>query len=119
LQQLGGIAVDRLDRSPAEQAGEHPLHHPPVLEEIGHPGGATQVVLEDAPGPLTIADQIQAGDLAPLAQWRGEALELRAPALGTLNVVPRDHPVAKDGLIAVDVGQKQINRLQALRQAPL
>ena len=35
-QQMGWIVVNRLHRASGKQAREQPLHHPPVLEKVGH-----------------------------------------------------------------------------------
>ena len=118
LEQMGGIVVDRLDGATGEQAREHALHHAPVLEEIGHPRRAAQVVLQHPPGADAVADQIQAGDVTPLAQGGLKALQLGPPALGTLHILPGNHPVIEDALVAVDIGQEQVDRFEALDQTP-
>ena len=54
--------------------------------------------------------------MAPAIEWQLDAFHLGAPPLGTLDVFAGDDAVVEDVLVSVDVVQKQINRLEALKQ---
>ena len=118
-QQMGGIVVDRLNSTALEQAREQPFHHPTVFEVVGHPRWTTQVVFQDTPGAIAIADQVEPGDVAPTVEGQVDALHLRSPTGGTFHVFPWDHTVVEDLLGAIDVGEEAVDGFQALQQSPL
>ena len=59
-QQLGGVVINGGHPLPLEQITKQLFHDPPVFQEVGHAGGATQVVFQHPPGAFAITDQIQA-----------------------------------------------------------
>ena len=89
----------------------------PRDERIARAGGNAQVVLQDVPAPVLRLYQVDAGDVAVDARGRGHALALGQVALAGVEKLLREHAVRNDALLAVDVFQKQIERVHPLHEA--
>ncbi len=118
-QQMRRVVVDRAHPVGGEQIGEHARHGAPVLHDIGHTRGRTQVVLEDPPGALLIADQIDAGDVDSHTVGRDDAHRLPVEMLAGSDQAARDDAVVQYFLVAVDVVEIHLERLDPLGDAAL
>ena len=116
-QQLGGVVIDGGHPLPLEQITKQLFHDPPVLQEVGHAGGATQVVFQHPPGAFTVTDQIQPRDVAPALLGRFEPLHLWPPTEARFDRLQRDHSIGQDLPLAVDVGEEAIDRFEPLLEA--
>ncbi len=76
-----------------------------------------QVVLEHVPLPVAPAHQIDARDVAVDVLRRREPVALRKPPGAGEHEVLGDDAVGDDGALAVHVGQKRVERADALRKA--
>ena len=111
------VVGDRAHRLAREQLRHQPAHRDPVLEHVGDAGGHPDVVLEHAPEPLAIADQVAAGDVAPDAARRLQAVRGPGEARPGDDEPPGDDPVADDLALAVDVGDEPVQGLDPLADA--
>ena len=102
-----------------KEVREHPGHRAAVLHDVGDPGRRAQVVLQHPPGPLRVADQVDAGDVDAHPVGRGDAHGLAVEVLAGGDEPARDHPVAQDLLLAVDVVEVHLQGLHALTDAAL
>ena len=118
-QQVRGVVVDRAHPMGGEQVRENPRHGAPVLHDIGHPRRRAQVVLENPPVAAVIADQVDAGDVDAHAVGRDDAHGLAVEVLAGRDQAARDHAVAQDLLIPVDVVEVALEGIDALGDAPL
>ena len=60
---------------------QHPCHRGPVLQHVGDPRGAAQIVFQDVNLPVAMPHQVGAGDVTPDAAGRIEAHALLAKGL--------------------------------------
>ncbi len=111
------VVGDRPHRVAREQLRHQPAHRDPVLEHVGDPGGDTDVVLEHSPDAVSVADQIAAGDVAPDAARRPQAVSGAGEAGPGRDQPPGHDAVADDLTLAVDVGDEAVQRLDALLHA--
>jgi hypothetical protein len=117
LGQLQRIAVDRVDVEVPEQVGEHPLGDRPVLEHVGHAAGDAQVVLQHVHRAVGVAHEVAAADVRPHAVHRRDAHAVLAEVHRVGQQLPGEHAVAHDLLVAVEVTDEELQRLQPLDQA--
>ena len=108
---------------PNPHRGEHlrkrPLHHLPVLEQIGNPGRTPEVVLQNIDLTILVPNQVGAGDVAPDASGRPEAGALRPIGGRTQHDLPRNHAVTQDPLVVIHIVDEQIQRPDPLLQPAL
>ncbi len=116
-QQVRRVVADRADPVGGEQVGKDPRHGAAVLHHVGHPRRGPQVVLEHPEGALFVADQVDAGDVDPDAVGRHDARGLPVEVVAGGHQPARDHPVAQDLLVAVDVVEVGLQRGDALFDA--
>jgi hypothetical protein len=60
LEQLVRVLPDRAHPHRHEQLRQGLGHHPAVGDDVADPAGHPHIVLEDAPGSLLVADQVDA-----------------------------------------------------------
>ncbi len=116
-QQVGGVVVDGTHAMRGEQVREDAGHGAAVLHYIGDARRRAQIVLEDPEIALFVADQIDAGDVDPDAVGRDDAHRLAVEMLARGDQPARDHPVVEDFLVAVDVVEVHLERLDPLGDA--
>ena len=78
LEQAAGILVHRPHRKPFEDLREDALQHLAVFQHVGDARGHAQVVLQHVVLAVAVAHQVGAGDVAPDAPRRIQALALLA-----------------------------------------
>ncbi len=118
-QQVRCVVVDGAHPVAGEQVREDPRHRAPVLHHVGHPRRRSQVVLEDPPGPLLVADHVDARDVDAHAVGRHDADGLAVEVLAGGDQPARDDAVTQDLLVAVDVVEICLEGLDALGDATL
>lgn len=101
-----------------EQVREDARHRAPVLHHIGHPGRRPQVVLEHPEVTLVVADQVDAGDVDAYPVGWDDARGFPVEVLARGHQPTRDHAVAQDLLLAIDVVEIHLQRLDPLGDAP-
>ena len=116
VEQLRRIVIDRQDTGGLEHLGEHAFYDLAVLEHVRHPGGDAQIVLQHVHRAVGAAHQVRAADVRPDALRRVNADALRAKVGRIGQVSAREHVIAHDALLVVDVVDEQIERLRALLQ---
>ena len=102
-----------------EQVREDPRHRAPVLHHVGHPRRRAQVVLEHPEVALGVADEVDAGDVDADAVGRDDAHGLAVEVVARGDQPARDDAVAQDLLLAVDVVEIVLQRLDPLGDAAL
>src|SRR5437016_33647 len=117
LMQLGGVIVDRKDRSVLKQLRKHALHDLPVLDHVGNTGRYTQVVLEHVDSAVFVAHQIRAADVGPAALRRTDTDAIRPEVLRGRDDVVRKQTVLDDTLRVIHIVDEVIERRDALFQA--
>ena len=118
-QQMRRVVADRPHPMGGEQVREDPRHRAAVLHHVGHPRRRAQVVLEHPEVALRVADQVDAGDVDAHAVGRDDAHRLAVEVLAGGDQPARDDAVAQDLLLAVDVVEVVLQRLDPLRDAAL
>ena len=118
-QQMRRVVADRAHPVGGEQVREDPRHRAAVLHHVGDARRRAQVVLEHAERALRVAHQVDARDVDAHAVGRDDARRLAVEVLARGDQPARDHAVAQDLLLAVDVVEVHLQRLDALRDAAL
>lgn len=88
-------------------------------ERVGRAGGDARVVLEHHPRAVRVLHEVLTGDVGVDARGRHDLVDLRQVARAGEYEVLRDHLVADDLLLRVDVAQKCVERPHALGEAAL
>ena len=118
-QELFGVVLHRADAQTLEELREGALHDLPVFEDVRHPRGGAEVVLEDVHAAVATPNEVGAGDVAPHAPRRRQTGTRPAKAL------PRvDEPVGYDAILddpapVVDIVDEQVEGVDPLLQAAL
>ena len=102
-----------------EQVREDPRHRAAVLHHVGDAGRGAQVVLQHPEVALLVADQVDARDVDAHAVGRIDARGLAVEVLARGDQPARDDAVAQDLLVAVDVVEVLLQRLDPLHDAAL
>ena len=119
LREPGGIVIDAVDARGIEDAREHALAEDAILDDVRHAGGRAQVVLEDAPRAVRIADEIDPGDVDAHAARGRDAAQRGPVAGGSEDHLGGDHARSEDPLLAVQIVEEEAQGPQALLQAAL
>ena len=123
LEQQVGVVLDRVHVVAREQVGKEPHHHLAVLEQVAHPRGHAQVVLEHVVLALAVgacgAHQVDAGDHRVQAAGHVHAFHFGAELGVVEHLLGGDAPGAQDLLAVVDVGEEGVECAHALAQADL
>ncbi len=119
VQQHIRIVLDRLDRVARKQLGKQPHHHLAVLEHVRHARRHAKIIFEDAEATVVVAYYVDAADVGVHAARNFDALHLRTVLGVTENLLGRDHARLQNALVVVDVGDKCIQRTDALFQTGL
>ena len=112
--QHGRIHLDRRHCALAQHGREHLLHHVAVLEHVRDARRRAHVVLEHEERAGRVADQIDPRDVDVHAARRADAAHRLAVALRSLDERARHPALVEDPLIAVHVGEEQVERVDAL-----
>ena len=118
-QQVRRVVADRAHPVGGEQVREHPRHRAAVLHHVGDTRRRAQVVLEHAEVALRVADQVDARDVDAHPVGRDDARGLAVEVLARGDQPARDDAVAQDLLLAVDVVEVHLQRLDPLLDAAL
>ena len=113
------IVADRAHPMSGEQVREDPRHRAPVLHHVRDARRRAEVVLEHAEVALGVADQIDAGDMDAHPVRRDDPNGLAVEVLARSDEAARDNPVTQDFLLAVDVVEVVLERLDPLGDATL
>lgn len=116
---MAGVVGDGPHPGGGEHLGEGAFHHRAVLQHVGDPGRAAHVVFQYVELPVPVAHEVGAGNVAPDPLRWVDARALGAVAGGRLHNVPRDHAVAQDLAVVVDVVNEQIQGSNPLLQPAL
>ena len=123
LEQQVGVVLDRVHVVAREQVGEEPHHHLAVLEQVAHPRGHAQVVLEHVVLALAVgacgAHQVDAGDHRVQAAGHVHAFHFGAELGVVEHLLGGDAAGAQDLLAVVDIGEKGVEGAHALAQTDL
>ncbi len=118
-QQMRRVVADRAHPVGGEQVREDPRHRAAVLHHVGDARRRAQVVLEHPEVALRVAHQVDAGDVDAHAVGRDDARGLAVEVLARGDQPARDDAVAQDLLLAVDVVEVVLQRLDPLPDALL
>ena len=102
-----------------EQVREDPGHRAAVLHHVRDAGRRAQVVLEHPEIALGVADKVDACDVDAHAVGRDDAHRLAVEVLAGGDEAAGDDAVAQDLLLAVDVVEVMLERLDPLGDAAL
>ena len=117
-EQLLRVLVDAEHAVALEQRRELALHRGAVLEHVAGARGRAQVVLEHEVLAVLVAHEVDAGDMGVDAAGRVDADHLAPEVPRAEHELGRDLPVAQDALAVVDVGEEEVERVDALDRAP-
>ncbi len=112
LGEPGRVVIDALHARLVEQVRQDALADEPVLQHVGDAGRRAQVVLEDAEGPVRIADEVDARDVDAHAARGPQAADA---ASGTARSRARGRggrARLEDALVAVDVVEEEAERAE-------
>ncbi|MCY1531590.1 hypothetical protein D9M68_668200 [compost metagenome] len=119
IQQQVRVVVDGGDALGREQFGEQPHHHLAVFQHVADAAGGAQVVLQHVVGAIAVAHQVDAGDMGIDVAVQVQALHGDLVALIGQQLLGGDDPGLDDPLVMVEVGEEQVQRLDALDAALL
>jgi hypothetical protein len=119
IQQQVRVVVDRGDALAGEQLGEQAHHHLAVFQHVGNAAGRAQVVFQHVVGAITVAHQVDPGDVRVEVVRQVEALHGQLVALVGQYLLGRDDPGLDDTLVVVEVGEEHVQRTYALDAAAL
>lgn len=119
FQQQVRVVVDGGDALGGEQLGEQPHHHLAVFEHVAHAAGGAQVVFQHVVGAVAVAHQVDPGDVGVDVAVQVQALHGDLVALVGQHLLGGDDPGLDDALLVVEVGEEQVQRLDALDAAAL
>jgi hypothetical protein len=114
-----GIGLHGADRLRHERLRQALGHGPPVLDDVGDPGGHAHVVLEDPEHALLVPDHVDARHVDPDAARGPEAPHAPVEVGGGGDQRLRHDPVGHDALLAVDVVQEALQGPDPLLHAAL
>ena len=117
--EVGEVGIDRLHAVGAEQLGEDPLGHHPVLDHVGDARGHPQVVLQHVDGPVGVAHEVAAADVGPDGAERAGAHALGTEVRRIQDELGRHDARPHGALLVVAVVDEAVQRLQALDQPRL
>ena len=118
-QQVVRVILDRPHPVGAEQVGQHPLHHLPVLQHVADARRRAAVVLQHEVGPGVVPDQVRPADVDVHVPRHVDAEHLPAEHLRPVDQLGRDHLLLEDPLAVVDVLAEQVQGRDPLGQPPL
>ena len=119
LTQEAGVGTDRPHIGFAIEARKGPFHDLPILQDIGDPRGAAEVVFQDDIAAVLVANQVGATDVDVDIPGNIEALQLRAIVHRGLDDMRRNDSIRHDLGMVIDVVEKEIEGRDALNEAPL
>ncbi len=117
--QLVGVLVDGQDALALEQVGEGALGDQAVLEQVADARRDPQVVLQHEERAVGAPHEVGPADVRPHAPLRRGAPALGPVVGGVLQQLRREHAVAHDLLVVVQVVDEPVQRPQPLRQPDL
>src|SRR5215831_14087572 len=116
---MAGIIPDRTHVAVIEDLWKRTLHDFPILQDIGNPGRAAQVVFEDVIPAILVSHKICSDDMAPYSSRWFKTHTRLAERLGGKNQIGRDDSILQDLLLAIDIVDKHIQRMNALTQTSI
>ena len=116
-EQLVRIVLDRRHAMAREQLRKQPHHDLAVLQHVGDAGGRAGVVLQNVEGLGIDADDVDAGDVDIDVVRHLLAVHLRPEYRIPEHQIFRHDAGAQDLAAAVDVGEIEVERLDALLEA--
>ena len=118
-EQLLRVLVDAEHAVALEQRRELALHRGAVLEHVARARGRAQVVLEHEVLAVLVAHDVDAGDVRVHVAGRVDADHLAPEVARPEHELGGDLSVAQDPLAVVDVGDEEVERVDALDHAAL
>ena len=119
IEQGGGVVVVGQHVVVVEERRKDPLEHLPVLQHVAHARRSSGIVLEHEILAVCGPNKVRAADVDVNPARHVGADELPAEG-GSLKHEPRGHhPIAEDVLLVVDVPEKEIERVDPLREPGL
>ena len=110
------VVRDHLNGLAPEQLRQHPRHGGAVGQHVAHPGRAPQVVLQHPELAVLVTDDVDARHVDAHAVGRRIAVGRPDEPGRARDHLVRDQPVADNAGGAVDVGQEELERSDALHQ---
>ncbi len=111
------VLLDGLDLVVVEEVGEETHRHLPVLQHVGDAGRGAQVVFQNVEGVGIHPHHVDPADGGVDAVRHLHAEHL-GPVVGVLvDQFGRDQPGLQDLTVVVDVGEEEVERLDALFEA--
>ena len=108
------VITDRPHLVGHEQIREHPSHGATVFHHIGDTGRRSQIVLEDSELSRLVSDQVDTRDVNSHTVGRHDAGRFTVEVLARGHQAARQHVIAQDSLLAVNVREEQLERLHSL-----
>ncbi len=103
LQQIVRVILDRANLVGAEHLREHALHHTAIFQHVAHAAGRAAVVLQDQVLPFLVANQIGPADVDVNVSRNVQVEHLPAEHLGAVDQLRRNHPLAQNTLLMINV----------------
>ena len=114
--QIVRITVDWLDGQRIKQIGAKPQHRLAIFHHVGHAVGRAAIVFQDVEFIRPGADQINAANVGIKAVRRREAVHRDAELAVRQHKLFGDDAILQDRAFAIDVGDKGVERMDALFQ---
>ena len=118
VEQGGRVVVGGAHVVLLEDLREDALEHLAVLQHVADARRRAAVVLQDEVAAVGVADQVGAADVDVDVARHRRAHELAAEERALVDQARVDDAVAEDELVVVDVLEEQVQRGEALHQAP-
>ena len=117
VEQMRGIIIDMPHVRGRKNLWEDALENFSIFQHIRHARRAAQIVFEDVKLTVLVAHEVDAKNVAPHA-FGGRKADARSQKfLGRVDDVTGNDAVFEDFLIGVDVGEKEVEGLDALFEA--
>ena len=117
-QKFAWVLIDWTHSVAAEYARPGAADRLPAGQHVGHPGRHARVVFENheaVPG----ADDVRSADRDIGVEGNVDPFHFRPVVGAPAHQILRDHAVAHDQPPAVDIGQEEVQSLNALNETPL
>ena len=112
--QIVRIRIDRLDGQGVEQIGAEPQHRLPVFHHVGYARRCPRIVFQNVELIWAGAYQINAANVGIKAMRRREAVHRDAELAVCQHQLLGDDAVLQDRAFAIDIGDKGVERMDAL-----
>ena len=119
LEQEQRVLVDRAHPVVGKERGDEARHRDPVLQHVRDARGRADVVLQDLPAAVGVADEVAARDVRVHAAGRANAVGRAREVRAARDQRPRDDLRLDDLALVVHVSNEVVERPDSLREPTL